>query len=187
MLDWKWIIKYRILNHPKPTEPKVTETMLRIKGNLFIDIGSNTGWFASVLKNNFKRIITIDPNPKWEADMRIAISNFDGDDVFFIGNNLGSADSLINTPHILGRDWINRGKLRVQVLRFDSLGLDADLVKIDVEGAEFKVLEGMVKHRPKNLVVELHDERREKELIDKSLEMGYKGYQIDPNHWLFKR
>src|SRR5439155_17926070 len=98
--------------------------VLGLKGDLFIDIGSNTGWYPSVLRNNFRRIVTVDPNPKWKADMRIAISNFDGEATFFIGNNLGSADSLINTPHILGKDWINRGRLTVKVRRFDTLNVD---------------------------------------------------------------
>ncbi|TLX66574.1 MAG: FkbM family methyltransferase, partial [Thaumarchaeota archaeon] len=156
MLDLKWILKYRILNYPKPTEPEVTKIMLSMKGNLFIDIGSNTGWFSRILKNNFNNIITIDANPKWKANMRIAISNFDGEGVFFIGNNLGSADSLKNNPYILGKDWINIEQLRVKVCRFDTLKLDADLVKVDVEGSEFDVLEGMKEYVPKKIVVELH-------------------------------
>ena len=48
----------------------------------------------------------------------------------------------------------------MEVRTFDSLGIDADLVKIEVEGEEFKVLAGMVKHLPQCVMVELPDERR---------------------------
>jgi FkbM family methyltransferase len=187
MIDIKWIIKYRILKHPKPTEPKVTEIMLKIKGDLFIDIGSNTGWYGKTLRKNFREILTIDPNPKWKADLEIAIGKENRIIPFYTFENTGAADSLIDHVHILGKNYENRQTRLVNVRTFDSLGRDADLVKVDVEGAEFEVLAGMVKHRPKNLVVELHDERREDELIQTSLNMGYKGFQIDSNHWLFKR
>ena len=58
----------------------------------------------------------------------------------------------------------------VETMRFDSLLSEptADLVKLDVEGAEFLVLEGMkeslAKRRVRNILVELHDRDRREEL-----------------------
>jgi len=96
--------------------------------------------------------------PVWEANLQIALSDSNRHAPFYIGDGEGSADSLVQNPHILGKNWFNASKYDVEVRTFDSLGLDADLVKIDVEGEEFKVLAGMVKHLPQCVMVELRDE-----------------------------
>jgi FkbM family methyltransferase len=190
MIDWKFILKNRVIHRRewrRIHEDDVKDSLKKIRGDLFIDIGSNKGIYANLLKDNFDQIITIDPNPKWKADKQIALSWYRGKARFFIGDGEGSADSLLHNPHVQGKDWMNTDSLEVEVMRFDDLALDADLVKIDVEGSEFGVLEGMGNYLPRWVMVELHDERREKELLKMMKEKGYISRKTDRSHWLFKR
>jgi FkbM family methyltransferase len=169
-------------------EKKVKRRLEMIHGDLFVDVGANHKRYARILRNNFNRIITIDPNPKWNADLQIALSNFNGKGPFYIGQGNGSADSLVKNPHILGVDYQNGTvSFEVEVRRWDDLCLDADLVKIDVENAELQVIGGMNKFLPKNVCVEIHDERRETDVLTEMSKRGYSRERIDETHWLFKR
>ena len=76
----------------------------------------------------------------------------------------------------------------VETMTFDNLLSEptADLVKIDVEGAEFLVLEGMresfAKQRVSNILVELHDRDRKDEL-EAILSSNFSHVSwVDPQH-----
>lgn len=188
MKDWRFIFEKWVLrkHRPPPFEPKVKWLMKKAYGEVFVDIGCNTGIYSRIAKKRFSRVYSIDPNPKYHAPMQFALSNYNGVGTFYLGNGIGSADSLVHNPHILREDWIQKESYQVNVRTFDSLNLDADLVKIDVEGAEFEVIDGMNKYLPKMLIVELHDERREAELLNVMSRKGYTQAQIDDTHWLFQ-
>lgn len=166
-------------------EKKVKAIVASMRGALFVDAGTNQGVYAQLARKNFGRVVTIDPNPRWKADLPIALSDNDGHAPFYVGDNYGSADSLVENPHVLGQVFQNSRKFDVETKRWDTLNLDADLVKIDVEGAEFKVLAGMVERLPKNMIIEVHDERRKHELLKVAVSKGYRPHRIDSNHWLF--
>lgn len=183
MKDWNFLFRKFVLGQRPNAEPLVVKKLKKIKGKLFVDIGCNEKFYARLLRKNFDEILTVDPNPKWKADMQIALANFNGEAPFYIGMNNGSADSIIPKPHIMGKDWLNGEPFMVQVRRFDDLAISADLAKIDVEGSEFEVLEGMEGNRPKNLMVELHDERRDYELWFLMGAMGYLVTKIDDTHF----
>ena len=189
MPDILWIIKNKILFKEKYTfrdELEVLRAMKTMHGDIFIDIGCNIGIYSRLMRKRFKRVYSIDPNPKYHAEIQVAISNKLGQAMFFIGNNIGGADSLIHNPHVQGREWKNDSPIQVETMTFDQLMLDADLVKIDVEGSEFEVIEGMNIHLPKQVIIELHDERRENELLAKMAEKGYIHTKLDIHHFLFK-
>jgi FkbM family methyltransferase len=111
----------------------------------------------------------------------VALSDRNGKATFYVNsdsrtmiNNL-SASSLLEKFEFRSCDYAPDrtyagSSITVETMTFDSLLSEptTDLVKIDVEGAEFLVLEGMreslASHRVSNILVELHDRDRKGEL-----------------------
>ena len=79
--------------------------------------------------------------------------------------------------------------MSVDAVTYDSVIKEkADLVKIDVEGAEFLVLEGMKdslkKRQVECLMVELHNVDEGKRLLESVKNYGFDITWIDPIHLL---
>jgi hypothetical protein len=85
----------------------------------------------------------------------------------------------------LTRTHAGRKKIIVPTAAYDTqIRESADLVKIDVEGAEFLVLRGakqaLESGRIRRLMVELHDLDRRSELEDLLTGYGFKLRKLDP-------
>ena len=135
-----------------------------------------------------------------------AAAEINGKALFYIdetpGKCNGSADTIepvfvyrpASNPAVsmetIGRlDPVHGGKPSwVQTRRLDDYEFPSpiSLVKIDVEGAEFRVLEGMrrnlSKRNVKNLIVELHNRDRGLELETLMFDYGYSIQWLDPDH-----
>src|SRR5207249_4839692 len=126
-------------------ERGVVQIIKTSKGDIFIDIGSANGYYAKLARPNFKQVWTVDPNPKFK----------------------------VHFPYAFGQESMTLGEYRAityddpktaWIQRFDNVFTYADLVKIDVEGAEFEVLKGMSGSNVRAVIVELHDLARRAEL-----------------------
>ena len=188
----------------------------KIKGDLFWDIGANIGFYSLLMKGNFSKIIAVEPNAETAATLRkrtrgagniqvleIALSNASGPVSFYTQkenfsipgfNNKNGSDSLVSrVEYKSARDpsndrvVANRPSYQVLQKSFDELSAGSvDLVKIDVEGAEFLVLEGMrnnlQNHSVKQLMVELHNKENKSRLESTFTEYGYSVEWVDPDH-----
>ena len=86
--------------------------------------------------------------------------------------------------------YVGKESVVVSTATYDSKIREiADLVKIDVEGAEFKVLEGakeaLGEGRIKRIMVELHDKDAQDELLRILTGYGFKPKQLDPHPRIF--
>jgi len=63
------------------------------------------------------------------------------------------------------------------------------LVKVDVEGAEWLVLEGAkgMMNRIRSWLIELHDPIRKREIERRMAQHGYQHIWIDDHHIMFQR
>ena len=197
-----------LVQHP---EPIVFKQLKKIRGNIFIDIGANIGVYSKPLSKNFRSVYVVEPNPEIfpviEQSLRhrrnvillnFALSNKEGRVPFYVDQikplqYSGSANTIlpefnyrpVSHPEI-NKTFNGHEGFMVPCYRFDDIFNEADLVKIDVEGAEFLVLEGMKEalsnKNIKNVVVELHDRKRKEEL--ESLLSSYFNHSkwIDPDH-----
>jgi len=177
-------------------ESDVGNLLKGIRGDCFYDIGANVGYYSLLLRRNFRRVYAVEPVPRNVRQLKrrlsvrfvrnvivlpIALSDKNGLATLYVNSdqknivNNFSASSLFEKfefrPCDRGHDRTYAGSpVSVETVTFDRLLSEpaADLVKIDVEGAEFLVLEGMreslASQRVSNILVELHDRDRKEEL-----------------------
>jgi FkbM family methyltransferase len=138
-----------------------------VEGDVFVDVGANSGYFtliAAGLIGSRGRIVAFEPNPavrdRLEQNVTrngfqdrvdiasCALSDQTADDVpLFVPEHDGFA-TLVPTVAPAASYVSNAGAIRIQTRTFDdwlaATGIDeVALVKIDVEGAEAQVLNGM--------------------------------------------
>lgn len=151
--------------------PKFMDLLLPIiqkkKINLVYDVGANIGQFANELrKNGYKNnIISFEPVSKvhnklienskndtnWEVFDRCAIGNRDGDIEINISNYDLSSSILQMTPKHLeakkNSEFINREKTKIMrldtILKNRNIANEKSMLKIDTQGYEWEVLQGV--------------------------------------------
>jgi len=186
LVDILWILKHKVLGRSRYYEQPVMDRLRQIHGGIFVDIGANIGRYSTRLAKNFKEVHAFEPNPRYLPALRAsipenvtvhpcALSDTEGSTLLFLNaaGHGGSADTILkefvynpaDNPQAAHKfTGVETESIRVLCSTFDKLFADGyvelvELVKIDVEGAEFLVLAGMAKslkqHRVHNLVVEL--------------------------------
>jgi len=215
--DWKFLAEKYILRKHPVFEPEVRRALKGFSGDLAVDVGANMGVHTRLLARRFRTVIAIEPNPKSVAILlrrvprnvtvlNSALSDREGSAMFYTDLHPisgSSAETILPTfkynPSPPRKGWPSSGAhtfqgesgLVVTTTTYDAvLKLrSADLVLIDVEGAEFLVLEGMKdsisKGQVKAILLELHDIDRRKEL--EKILSTYSFRWIDPDHILAGR
>jgi FkbM family methyltransferase len=150
---------------------------LLLPGQTFVDVGANEGWFsmlAAKLVGTSGRVLACEPQERlWPVITRniflnsfanvqlqpFAVAEQPGEAIINLYPSLNTGSSNISTTK---RRWETRQQIKLLPLT-DILaplqGADIDLVKVDVEGFEHKVLLSAGPHLGKTikrLVVELH-------------------------------
>ena len=183
-------------------ERKVQEALRNIHGELFIDLGANLGFYPNLLKGNFQRILAVEADPfifnqlkrslpSNAVALNVAIADTEGSLSFYLDHssvNYGMG-SLIPNWQVEYDSQLRKQTVTVQATTLNSLLKDekvVELVKVDVEGAEWAVLSGAEKvmNKIKCMVIELHNPKRKDELANRMGKYGYKCKWLDANHLL---
>jgi FkbM family methyltransferase len=152
------------------------------KNVIFLDIGANLGFYSIILGKLFEKnglnytVISIEPSPREFDRLKknievnnlknvilkdIAISDFNGKSKFFITKNKTGLSSLEKPEEDQSL------QILVKTMKLDDFLKEikiekVDIMKIDVEGAELKVLKGgaetLKKYKPL-LMIEVSDKR----------------------------
>ena len=186
-------IEESLFQNPDLHEPKVSRFLSKTHGDLFVDVGANLGRYTIMLSSNYKRIIAIEPEPSNMKHLKrnllqaginnvdplqIAISDREGYVKLYLARHSGG--------HTIKEGYYNKyievkASTLDNVLRHES---KVDLVKVDVEGAEWNVLKGAEKsmHKIRSWVIELHDLNCKSKLERVFKSKGYKIKWLDRNH-----
>lgn len=204
-------IESTLFHFPGTYEGDLATFLAKSTGKLFVDIGANVGRYTVLLGHHFHEIIAIEPVPHTfqylQANvLQAGLSNVECLQCA-ISNEMGIADlhlatsaeshSLVDdhrnghrlpgTERIVGELTGKRIRVPTQTLASILKGRTADLVKVDVEGAEWLVLEGAngVINQVKSWVLELHDWQDETQRRNIEAWFTARGYQslwLDDNH-----
>jgi FkbM family methyltransferase len=185
-------------------EPEETQ-LLRSKcrpGGTVIDVGANVGWYtiiASKVVGKNGRVIAFEPEPENFAILKRNVLVNGCDNVTVEQKALSDATGTLtlyqnanSVLHSTVFDW-KQGAISVEALRLDDYLENrfgkVDFVKIDVEGAEPMVLDGMRRTIQSNpsicLVVEFAPKRviatgrQPKQYLEDFINQGFLIYMID--------
>lgn len=173
------LIEAHIIANKYLYERKVRAFICQIKGELFIDIGANLGHYSLLLCKNFRNIIAFEPDPEIMQLFRQNASLLKARNIMYIPMIVYDTDgttSFYQAPTTEGYGLhVPSGHGRQYHVKTCSLGSflgnetrTIDLVKVDVEGAEWKVLQGAIPimNKVRRWVIELHNSDRKQELED---------------------
>ncbi|MDJ0753300.1 MAG: FkbM family methyltransferase [Ardenticatenaceae bacterium] len=164
--------------------------------SVFFDIGANAGYFTLLGCRQIKagQIISFEPVPlnaktiKKQLEInnfengvveQIALSDKNETSLFSVANNNANSHLVeVDTPHTNGRE---KAQISVKTLTLDEYvntrNIKPDLVKIDVEGAEAKVLCGAnetISHFRPNCLVSTHSQNLYEECRDFFIKHNYR-------------
>ncbi len=169
-----------------------------IKKGTFVDVGANVGRYSMMVANNLKdkgRLVSIEPEPevfetlKKNAELNkiknavlinTACFSRNKNMKFYITKSLGE-----HSLYGKGKCIKIRARKLDDILKERKIN-DVNLIKIDVEGAEFEVIKGAAKtismQKPMIIFESLEEERASK--ITKFLKKeGYKVHQISNRNY----
>ena len=141
----------------EPNETRLIRKLLRPK-DVFVDVGANDGYFsllASKLVGRLGQVVALEPFPTTAIELRanVALNRFRNIAVIERAASDNSDDLVLTMPHEVGTGMttlrpVDGTSWCVKCDRLDNLLADLPaprFVKIDVEGAELRVLRGMEK------------------------------------------
>lgn len=208
MKDYRFLFEKYVLGQHRP-EWQIQKYLSKIHGRIAFDIGAYHGQYSKVFTKHFQEVFAFEPDPNaaqfleslrirnlhvYElalSDMEYSAAPLYRYDGLFCPGILDSFHLNMKTPQVDG-DHQATSQIMVRVGTYDDFAADAlvDLVKIDVEGAEFKVLAGMKKAflnaKVRRVLVELHDADRAFELETFFRMKGFDLFWLDSSH-LFAR
>jgi FkbM family methyltransferase len=187
--QWRYRTYYRLgIVHER--EFRALPLLVRELSSLVLDIGGNNGQSILSIKQVLPqaRVITFEPASRHQADLQALAARFDGvtirrqalgksdrEETLYwpIYNGMamhalasldrGEAESWLDPSRIYGfrQDQLELAHERVEVRRLDGLGLEPDMIKIDVQGTEADVIVGGIetieRRRPIIMAESLHE------------------------------
>lgn len=164
-------------------------------GSVAFDVGANVGVYsaalAKALRSSGGAVVAVEPDPRNIAMLRANLALNDATNVRVIEAAASDSDGvatleLADDPAYHSITSISRDRKRAGTLTVMSVTLDGvwsaearppvSLIKIDVEGAEIRVLEGaseLIGTRHPPLLVEANDERRLLQIRELLEPLGY--------------
>jgi FkbM family methyltransferase len=202
----------RIIFSSKMYEEGITKFVLKTlrEGMVFVDVGANVGYYSLLATSRGARVLSCEPERENYARLlhNVALNNFsiqclpiaigkeNGTMLLHInplnrgGNSMLSSEVYKTGAHRYSRKEVEVAfgvdalEQTVEVKKLDSLITDRiTILKIDVEGFEAQVFEGMkgilAKGMIQNIICELGNKETREAVIHLLKQYDYRAYSID--------
>jgi FkbM family methyltransferase len=128
-------------------------TSIAPRHGTIIQAGGACGLYADYYSKYFKRVYSIEPDPD---NYRCLLVNAGMPNVCKLNYALGAEDRMVtihNNRRNFGATHITDGSgIKVRMITIDQLGLEPDVIHLDVEGYETEILKGahntIMEHTP---------------------------------------
>ncbi len=155
------------------------------QGDIVLDVGASFGFYSVFSSRKAKKVFSFEPTTR-AADLlkrNLELNHITNVELHQYGvGNVEQELFLEADPYCSGGNTIltsaSSKTTKVKVMPIDKVVLHADFIKIDVEGMELQVLEGM-KHLLKNSkpVILLEMNQNQREITNFLTEQGYEHIQ----------
>jgi len=168
------------------------------KNGVFMDAGANIGFYSVIMAKKVKNIIAFEPTP---GTIKILLRNLELNKInnvkvfpFALWKDKGTSEFIIHrysgvNSLVIPRKKIEIDRINVHTIDGDSLSIDRlDLLKMDIEGAEWEALHGMEgtlrKFKPR-IIVEIQPMNNPR-VINYLHEIGYSLIDRQGKNYLFE-
>ena len=154
-----------------------------------IDIGGSVGLFTQWILDRFgsdTEVAAMEPNPtaiegfksvhgerSWISLYEAAAASFDGE----LELGINPENSTISSINMKTDNKLKVKAMTIETMMADLGWTDADILKIDIEGAEYDILDKMQSFPFKFILLEFHDNTGQLDAVIEKLET--KGYELD--------
>jgi len=154
-------------------------------GDVVFDVGAHMGFFTVKIARQVSRVVAFEPDPQ---NFRFLLTNIKYNNLsnvqafnYALGDR--DCDVFLERGYSFGRTRIAKSdtSYKVKMKTLDAvikdLGTVPDVIKIDVEGFETKVLEGarytLARFKPRLIIAAYHYARESEEIVKYLSELGF--------------
>lgn len=131
-----------------------------------LDLGSHIGLYTVIMSRLSKLVVSVEPSPNTRKALLNTILLNNCSNVAIIGNAIsasaGKATIFMTNNNVSNANslFVSGKALEVDTITIDSLGIDFNFIKIDIEGAELLALQGAerVLKNVRAMTMEIHPE-----------------------------
>ncbi len=173
-------------------EPRIKEQVREVRDGLFVDVGANIGYYSVIAAQNRNTVIAIEPNKSVRECLDFNLKSYQMSRIIPF-----AAWSKREVLHIRSPGYTDIS--RISDLGDSIIGVPLDevlaeyqtptLVKIDVEGVEAQILQGMRKtlERGPKLVMEIWNPSKFERVFSILSPLGYSLFRLDSVNFLAVR
>lgn len=166
-------------------EKSVREIVSSLRNGFFVDVGANLGLYSILASSRDNRILALEPNPYTFSCLFENVAGLKGAKARMIAawNRGGTVNFTLERKSDVSH--VSKEGYPVACDRLDSLVAETpDIVKIDAEGAEPEIIEGLGALRPKKIIFEALTNQKLAQCTTLLFQRGYHVSKIDKTNFL---
>lgn len=168
------------------------------KKKIFVDVGACTGKYTIPMSKRYKKVIAIEPNPENLKFLRknIELNKCKNIEIIekAVSDTKGTTKLALKGAQSHIDAFNDANAIEVEMDLLDSIVEHADVIKIDVEGAELGVVKGAMRliDESKPILIVEHMEywfgeqpKQHKDILKLLKSKGYKPFNYNFAHWVY--